>query len=64
MSYINEYKQAFNTCYPQKKVDVKIFRQRGENIIRHRIIIDGDAGDISLTEAEMRSATRDFNRGR
>lgn len=59
---IGEYVAAFNRCYPQKKIEVKGFRKRGE--LRFKVLIDGDAGSDTYTEDQLRSATRDFNRGR
>lgn len=58
---IQEYIEAFGRHYPQKRCEIKPKRIRGE--LRYRVFIDGDAGDITLSEADMREATRMFNRG-
>lgn len=62
MTLTAEYKQAFNRCYPQKRVSIKIRGGRnGET--QFTVIIDDDAGAKTLTEDDMRFAIRMFNRG-
>lgn len=58
---IAEYVEGFNRHYPQKTCKLKPKRVRGE--VRFQVIIDGDAGDITLSETDVREATRAFNRG-
>lgn len=59
---IDDYKAAFNRCYPHHHVAVKPKKVRGE--IRYRVIINGEAGDLLLSADDMKGATRLFNRGR
>jgi hypothetical protein len=60
---IQEYKDAFNACYPHKSVDVVPVKQRDRSI-KYRVVIDHDRGDILLSEDDMQFATRMFKRGR
>ena len=55
MSFINAYLAAFQSAYPQKKVDV---RTVGNN--QYKVVINGDAGDLVMSEFDMRLATRAF----
>ncbi len=56
MSFINAYIAAFQSTYPQKKVDIRP-AQHGN----YRVVINGDAGDIVLSEFDMRTSTRFLN---
>jgi hypothetical protein len=58
---IPEYIEAFNRCYPQKKCEIKPKRVRGQ--VEFRVIIDGDDGGVTLSNDDLREATRMFNRG-
>jgi hypothetical protein len=60
---IAEYIEAFQRCYPGRSVELKPKLDNRTREMRWRVIIDKDPGDILLTEAEVKSATRDFNRG-
>lgn len=64
MSVIQAYKDAFLTCYPQKKIEVKINRGRRGEEPRFRVWIDSDPGEQTYTEADLREATRNFLRGK
>lgn len=57
-----QYIAAFSRCYPQKRVDVKARSRNGQMFFR--VAINGDDGGRELTEADMRSAIRDFGRGK
>ncbi len=59
---IQEYKEAFLRCYPHKTVEVKPRKVRGE--LRFSVVINGDRGDLLLTEEQVGEATRAFNRGK
>lgn len=61
MSLMQEYVAAFNRCYPHKMVELKPTKIRGE--VRFRVVIDQDAGDLTLSENDLRDAVRMFNRG-
>jgi hypothetical protein len=63
VSLISEYKQAFSRCYPHLHVAVRLKRV-GPGDFKHRVIIQGDPGDILLTDEDLRSAIRLFMRGR
>lgn len=61
---INQYQQAFLSCYPQRTLEVKpAGRELSTRKPRFKVIIDGDAGD-PLTIDQMQSAIPDFTRGR
>jgi hypothetical protein len=62
MTFIDAYKEAFSRNYPHHTCKVTPRRVRGE--LRYAIIINGDKGDLLLSEEDVRSATRDFNRGK
>ena len=62
MNFIDAYKQAFTRCYPEKNLEIKPRRVRQE--MRYQVVINQDKGDLLLSESDMRSATRDFNRGK
>lgn len=57
---VQEYTDAFTKHYPQSKLEVKPVRVRGGGM-GFRIGINGDFGDLTLTEADMRDAIRKFN---
>lgn len=57
------YIQAFHRCYPHKSVSIAPKRQRNGEVM-HRVIIDGEGGDILLTADDLKFATRMFNRGK
>ena len=58
MDVFTAYKEAFEKCYPGKTVKFKAVRGG------HKIVIDGDAGDMVLSISDIREATRAFLRGR
>lgn len=58
-----EYIAAFGRCYPHKTIELKA-KKMGPGDWRTRVIIDGDPGDVILTDDDMREAIRMFNRGR
>lgn len=60
---VEEYIQAFLSCYPHKHIEVhpKTMKDRS---IRYRVMIDRDGGDILLSEDDMRFATRLLRRGK
>jgi hypothetical protein len=60
MDMIQAYIEGFKKHYPSHNVEVKSKRQRGE--WRFAVIINGDKGDVLLSEADMREATRMFNK--
>lgn len=62
--YVTAYIDAFSRCYPQTKIRVTNRWDRVAQVMQHRVHIDGDAGDLTLSEETMRSATRDLQRGR
>jgi hypothetical protein len=53
---------AFKANYPMHDVKIKPRKVRGE--IRYAVAINGDSGDLLLSEQDIRSATRMFNRGK
>lgn len=62
---LQQYIEAFNRCYPHKTVDVVPVRSKkhGEPP-KYAAIINNNRGDILLSEDDIRSATRMFNRGK
>jgi hypothetical protein len=64
MNFIQAYMDGFSTCYPHKKIEVKVKRQRNGDPPRYQVVIDSDRGDMTLSEEQMRSATRGFTAGR
>lgn len=63
MDFITEYKESFKSAYPHHEVRVKPKKQR-DGTVKYAVIINQEAGDITLSESDMRYATRLFNRGR
>lgn len=61
MDLISRYLEAFAKHYPAKNVKVKPKRLRGD--LKFQVVIDGDAGDMLLSEDDIRAAVRMFNRG-
>ena len=62
---IEAYKEAFSRNYPHH--DVKVRPRRGRkhgDEIKYAVIINGDSGDMLLSADDLRSSTRDFNRGK
>ena len=59
---IADYIEAFQSIYPGHTVEVKPKKVRGE--IRFQVIVDGDRGDITLSESDVKEATRAFKRGK
>ena len=57
MDYINQYRAAFERCYPQAALDIKSALRDGR--IMHRITINGDAGDW-MDETDIRGASARF----
>lgn len=53
-----QYIEAFESCYPGKKVELK---RRGRN---HFIVIDGDQGEQPLDDNELKFAIENFQRGK
>lgn len=60
---IAQYIEAFQRCYPQKRVEVKEVRVAPGDY-RYKVIIDGEAGEARLTLEDMKYATQLFNRGK
>lgn len=60
LTFIQAYLEAFHKHYPAKDVRVKHKRHNGE--WRYAVIIDGDKGDMLLSETDLREATRAFNK--
>jgi hypothetical protein len=58
---IAEYMEGFQRCYPGKTVELRPVKVRRE--IRYRVIINGEGGDRLLSADEVKSSTRDFNKG-
>ena len=59
---IAKYVEAFGRAYPQKKCEVKFSHKRmGEE--HFKVFVDGDAGDITLTNSDLREATAQFLKG-
>lgn len=59
-SIIAEYISAFQSCYPQKKIEViPCFSRPGEST-RYSVWIDGDKGNRTLTLEELKTAAADF----
>lgn len=54
----SDYIAAFSRCYPGKTVTLRMARDGG-----YWVLINGEKGERPLTEKEITSATRDFNRG-
>ena len=63
MHLLQEYRASFERAYPQTKLDIRIKTRRGQ-APKFRVGINGDFGDIELSESDMREAVRNFNRGR
>jgi len=62
---IQAYMEGFLRNYPHHDVKVRPMRGRKHgDEPRYSVIINGDRGDISLSEDDLRSATRAFNRGK
>lgn len=61
-AFVASYIEAFNKHYPAKHIEVKPRKADLLGQQRFAVLIDGDAGDITLTESDMRSATRMFQR--
>jgi hypothetical protein len=59
---IAQYLEAFGQHYPAMQVQVKPKRVRGD--LKFAVLINGDAGDLLLSEDDLRSAIRMFNRGK
>jgi len=64
MNFIQAYISAFQTCYPQKNIRTRFAGTQADRTPQWWVIIDHDRGERPLTEADMKSATRDFQRGR
>ena len=62
MSFLEQYKSAFKRCYPQKTIDHSHAKRRHGEVDKWWIVVDGDRGERPLTEAELRQATRDFQK--
>ena len=59
---INAYISAFNRAYPQKKCDVKPAFNKQHEQIGWRVAIDGDYGNMILSNDDMRVAISNFLR--
>lgn len=60
---IAAYMAAFLSCYPHKSIDVREKRMKDGSVM-HRVLINGEGGDILLSEDDLRYATRLFKRGK
>ena len=59
---IQQYIEAFTRCYPEKNVEVRpTFNKQGTQI-GWRVGINGDFGNLVLSDADIREATRAFMR--
>ena len=56
MNYKQAYVEAFNTIHPN--VDVKVIGPNKRGL--HKVELNGYAGDIRLTESDLKEATRLF----
>lgn len=56
------YINAFLSCYPQKRVELRPAPRRIGG--GWWVIINGERGDRPLSDSELESAVRDFNRGK
>ncbi len=54
VTYKQAYVEAFNTAYPNVAVNVTGPNKRG----LHKVELNGEAGDIRLSESEVKEATR------
>ena len=54
MTYKQAYVAAFSTVYPT--VEAKVVGPNKKGL--HKVSLNGDAGDIRLSEAEIKEATR------
>lgn len=63
MSLVQEYKEQFSRHYPSYDVKVKPRRMKDKSI-GYAVYINGDAGSMILSEADLRYAVRMFMRGR
>lgn len=61
MTFISAYVEAFLKHYPEKTLTVKSRRQTDRSW-KYAVIINGDAGGILLSEADIKEATVMFNR--
>lgn len=62
MSFIHEYETAFRQRYQQAKVNVITVRGR-EGRPGYKVSVNGDHGDLVLSEFDLRVATRAFRNG-
>lgn len=60
MNIIQAYKEQFLKHYPAK--NVRVLPRKTREGIRFAVEIDGDKGDILLSENDMRDAIRMFTR--
>lgn len=61
MNFIQAYIEGFTKHYPEKSVEVRGKRQ-ADGSRKYMVVINGDTGGITLSESDMREATRMFNR--
>lgn len=59
---IQQYIDSFTKCYPQKKCEVHRAYNKQGVAIGYRVAINGDRGDLVLSETDMREAIKAFNR--
>lgn len=59
---IQQYIDSITKCYPQKKCEVKPAYNKQGFQIGYRVAINGDWGDLVLTDTDMRVAIAAFNR--
>lgn len=59
---IQRYIESFTKCFPQKKCEVKPAYNKQGVQIGYRVAINGDWGDLVLSETDMREAIVSFNR--
>lgn len=62
VNMIQQYIDSFTKCYPQKKCEVKPAYNRQGMQIGYRVAINGDWGDLVLSESDMHNAIVSFNR--
>lgn len=59
---VQEYIEAFSRCYPMHRVE--LIPTHGKNGPGYWVYINNDRGERPLSDAELRSAIRDFERGK
>lgn len=58
---LQQYIEEFQKHYPKHQVLLATVRRKGQPT-GYKVYINGDAGDMVLTEADLREAVRNFQR--